>query len=138
MNLGATLLQAGCGDEAVDAFRRSEAVAGSSLWTKSGIECGGGRENEFLRTVLAFHFRLPLKVRQLIFIGAWTLFWFSLIAVRFGRHSGSIRRVAAVFAVLFAVVAAVSGASVAASERLLRSPVPALPDAPPQEELGEN
>lgn len=129
-NLGATLLQAGCKAEALDAFARAEAVGGADAWTEAGTALASGGEPSWRRTLLAWHYRAPLALRRTALAAAWCALWLLLAAARFLRRGS---RAALAGAALSAAVAAMLAASLAASARTLSAPMPPVPDAPPQE-----
>lgn len=138
-NYGTALLLAEYPSEALDAFLRAERLAGHSpsllhnirVATLSLSQQKEGLSDPALstlspkdaqlplsRTLLPWHYRLPLRHRTLLAASAWALFWLLFPARK--------KRVICLFLVLSAATFALFASSAALSFHENRAPLPAI------------
>jgi len=82
MNLGSVLVMAGDGINAAAAFERAERYLGATPETRQGLAAAlalkAGRAHADLpwsRTAFFWHYDFPCRIRTLIALGGWSLFW---------------------------------------------------------------
>ena len=99
-------------------------------------EAGGGPAAElpWYRAPLAWHYRLPLAARRAALAAAWALLWAALLLRRAAARRRGLRAAATAAAALAFAATALLASSVAASERRLARPLPALEETEPGED----
>lgn len=127
-NLGATLLLAERPEEALDAFRRAEALEGETPESRAGVAAArSGALGQWWRAPLLPLLRMPLKTRRDVVAAAWALFWLALAARRaFAPRYTRARGALAALAGASALACAAFAASASASARILAQPFPPI------------
>ena len=137
-NYGTMLMLAGHPKEAVDAFKRAEALDGASPELENNLEIAwrdlhrpstpdketwrsadSASGLPWYRVPLFWHYRVPVQVRINALAVMWCVLWVGLLVRRFG-----LKTVGKIIVLASVVGMAVFGSSVLASRRVLSGPLP--------------